>query len=106
LQLLKTLPLAGVVITGDAIITEKEVCRVIIDGGGNYLFTVKGNQPGLKSDISRRQATVRPVSVLVLVLVLAISWMMTSGLPRQFWVMNENNLCCRVARGNLTPGRS
>lgn len=51
LQLLKTLPLDGVIITGDAIFTQKEICRVITDGGGNYFFTVKDNQPTLKADI-------------------------------------------------------
>ena len=52
LQLLKTLPLDGVIITGDAIFTQREICRVIIDGGGDYFFTVKDNQPTLKSDIA------------------------------------------------------
>jgi hypothetical protein len=52
LQLLKTLPLDGVIITGDAIFTRREICRVIIDGGGDYFFTVKDNQPTLKSDIA------------------------------------------------------
>ena len=51
LQLLKTLPLAGVIITGDAIFTRKEICRAITDGGGAYFFTVKDNQPALKADI-------------------------------------------------------
>ncbi len=51
LQLLKTLPLDGVIITGDAIFTQREICRVIIDGGGDYFFTVKDNQPTLRSDI-------------------------------------------------------
>jgi DDE_Tnp_1-associated len=41
LQLLKTLLLDGVIITGDAIFTQREICRVIIDGGGDYFFTVK-----------------------------------------------------------------
>ena len=27
-------------------------------------------------------------------------------LARQFWVMNENSRCCRVAQGNFTPRRS
>jgi predicted transposase YbfD/YdcC len=52
LQLLKTLPLDGVVITGDAMFTQREICRVIIEGGGDYFFTVKDNQPGLKADIA------------------------------------------------------
>ncbi len=52
LALLKTLPLAGSIVTGDAIFTQKEICRVIIDGGGDYFFTVKDNQPALKADIA------------------------------------------------------
>jgi len=51
LQLLKTLPLDGVIITGDAIFTQKEICRAITGGGGDYFFTVKDNQPALKADI-------------------------------------------------------
>jgi len=51
LQLLKTLPLDGVIITGDAIFTQKEICRVITDGGGDGFFTVKDNQPTLEADI-------------------------------------------------------
>ena len=51
LELLKTVPLEGVTITGDAIFTQREICRVIIEGGGAYFFTVKacpcegGGQP-------------------------------------------------------------
>jgi DDE_Tnp_1-associated/Transposase DDE domain len=52
LDLLKTLPLAGGVVTGDAIFTQKEICRVITDRGGDYFFTVKDNQPALKADIA------------------------------------------------------
>lgn len=52
LALLKALPLAGSVITGDAIFTQKEICRVIKDGGGDYFLVVKDNQPALKADIA------------------------------------------------------
>ena len=61
LELLKTLPLQGVTVTGDAIFTQKAICQVIIDGGGDYFFTVKGNQPALKSDIEQ---AFRPLSPL------------------------------------------
>ena len=53
LELLKTLPRKGVTITGDAMFTQKAICRVIIDGGGDYFFTVKGNQPALRADIEQ-----------------------------------------------------
>ena len=52
LDLLKTLPIEGAVITGDAIFAQKAICQAIIDGGGDYFFTVKSNQPALKSDIA------------------------------------------------------
>jgi hypothetical protein len=52
LELLKIVPLEGVTITGDAIFTQREICRVIIEGGGDYFFTVKDNQPALKADIA------------------------------------------------------
>lgn len=52
LELLKALPLAGAVVTGDAIFTQREICRAVKDGGGDYFFTVKDNQPALKADIA------------------------------------------------------
>jgi hypothetical protein len=51
LERLKILPLEGITITGDAIFTQREICRVIIEGGGVYSFTVKDNQPALKAHI-------------------------------------------------------
>ena len=65
LQLLKTLPLDGVVITGDAMFTEREICRAIIEGGGDYFFTVKDNQPGLKADIALAFGPDSPLSGMV-----------------------------------------
>lgn len=61
LALLKTLPLAGSVVTGDAIFTQKEICRVIVDGGGSYVFTVKDNQPALRADIALAFGDVSPL---------------------------------------------
>lgn len=52
LDLLKTLPLDGAVVTGDAIFAQKDICRVIRERGGEYFFTVKNNQPTLKADIA------------------------------------------------------
>jgi hypothetical protein len=65
LELLKTLPLRGVTITGDAIFTQKAICQVIIDGGGDYFFTVKGNQPALKSDIEQAFRPLSPLGGMV-----------------------------------------
>lgn len=61
LDLLRGLPLAGSVVTGDAIFAQKEICRVIRDGGG-YFFTVKDNQPTLKADIALAFGGTSPLS--------------------------------------------
>lgn len=59
-RLFKTLPLKGVVVTGDAIFTQKKICREIVKSGGDYVFTVKDNQESLKGDIAA--AFVEPFS--------------------------------------------
>ena len=50
--LLRGLELGGVVVTGDAIYAQRELCEQIVDAGGEYLFTVKANQKGLMEDIA------------------------------------------------------
>src|SRR3954471_10650590 len=52
LTLLKTLPIEGAIISGDAIFAQTDLCRLIIERGGDYLFTVKSNQPTLEADIA------------------------------------------------------
>lgn len=52
LHLLNTVPIRGKVITGDAIFTQKAICKAIINKGGDYFFTVKANQPKLRDDIA------------------------------------------------------
>lgn len=52
MALLKQLPLDGAVITGDAIFTQREICRATRDGGGHYPFVVKDDQPQLKAGIA------------------------------------------------------
>lgn len=51
LQLLGIVPVQGNIITGDAMFCQRDVCAAIIKGGGDYLFTVKDNQPSLVIDI-------------------------------------------------------
>jgi len=51
LQLLGILPVQGTIITGDAMFCQRDLCAAIIAGGGDYLFTVKDNQPSLATDI-------------------------------------------------------
>lgn len=52
LILLKSLPLDGAIITGDAIFTQREICQYIRDHNGHYLFVVKDNQRALKAGIA------------------------------------------------------
>ena len=62
LRLLKETPLEGVVVTGDAIFTDKELCRQVVECGGDYLLVVKDNQPALKEQIEA--AFAEPLSPL------------------------------------------
>jgi predicted transposase YbfD/YdcC len=51
LRLLGILPVKGKVVTGDAMFCQRDFCKAVIDAGGDYLLTVKANQPGLEIDI-------------------------------------------------------
>jgi hypothetical protein len=52
LELLGILPLTGTVVTGDAMFCHADVCRAVLKGGGDYLLSVKDNQPTLHHDIA------------------------------------------------------
>lgn len=47
LQLLGILPLSGRLVTADAIFCQKDLVEQIVDSGGDYLVSVKDNQPSL-----------------------------------------------------------
>jgi hypothetical protein len=51
LRLLGVLPLAGKVVTGDAMFTHRDVAEAVVAGGGDYVLFVKDNQPELKAQI-------------------------------------------------------
>jgi len=52
--LLAELDLAGVVVTADALHTQRETARhLVADRGADYVFTVKGNQPKLRAACER-----------------------------------------------------
>lgn len=52
LRLLGVLPpLAGAVVTADAMFTHADVCRAIRDRGGEYILYAKGNQAALRDDL-------------------------------------------------------
>jgi hypothetical protein len=51
LELLRVIPLRGVILTADAAFTHRDLCQTVLDGGGHYVLPVKDNQPTLKADI-------------------------------------------------------
>lgn len=51
LELLGFFPLQGKVVLGDAAFCQRDLAQEITDRGGDYIFTVKANQPGLEIDI-------------------------------------------------------
>lgn len=51
LRLLGILPLQGKVVTGDAMFCQRDLAAAIVDAGGDYVFVVKDNQPGVALDI-------------------------------------------------------
>ena len=50
-RLLELLDLHGALVTIDAMGCQTEIARKVVDGGGDYLLTVKDNQPHLLEDI-------------------------------------------------------
>jgi hypothetical protein len=51
-QMLEPLDIQGSIVIGDALHTQAETARMIVmEKGGDYLFTVKGNQPTLNQTI-------------------------------------------------------
>jgi predicted transposase YbfD/YdcC len=55
-ELLKLLELKGALVTIDAIGCQKKIVAQIVDGGGDYLITVKDNQGRLMEDIQQQFA--------------------------------------------------
>lgn len=51
-DLLAQLPLAGRVVTADALLTQRRVSAQIVAQGGDYLLPVKDNQPRLRADLA------------------------------------------------------
>jgi len=69
---LRQLVLKDRVVTMDALLTQRHVAQTIVDGGGDYVMTVKENQPQLRADIELiftlppagdRQETARTVDI-------------------------------------------
>jgi len=60
LELIKSLPLDGAVVTGDAAFTFKTIVEAIRQRGGDYFLFVKANQPELKAELERAFGDVSP----------------------------------------------
>jgi len=52
LELLGILPVAGKVVVGDAIFCQRDLAAEVVGAGGDYVFVVKDNQPGLAADVA------------------------------------------------------
>ena len=54
-ELLKKVDIEGKTVIADAIHTQFETARqIVMEGGGQYILTVKGNQKQLRENIERR----------------------------------------------------
>jgi predicted transposase YbfD/YdcC len=51
-RVLKRLDLRGKIITGDALLAQRELSRLIVEADGDYVWTVKENQPQLCEDLA------------------------------------------------------
>ena len=53
-RLLKRVDLDGSLVTADSLNTQTETARIVVqEKGGDYLFTVKGNQPGVAGNVQQ-----------------------------------------------------
>jgi predicted transposase YbfD/YdcC len=51
-SVVRQLKLSGVVVTGDAMFAQRELSIQIVEGGGDYFWWVKENQPSLLADLT------------------------------------------------------
>ena len=57
-RLLKRVDLDGSLVTADSLNTQTETARIVVqEKGGDYLFTVKGNQPGVAGNVQQLYKT-------------------------------------------------
>jgi hypothetical protein len=52
-ELLKAIPVKGMIITGDAMFAQRAICRKIRERDGDYVVAVKENQPALREAIDQ-----------------------------------------------------
>jgi hypothetical protein len=58
--LLAEAPLAGRVVTGDALLTQRSVCETVVAREADYLLPAEANQPRLRAGIERAFSPVEP----------------------------------------------
>jgi predicted transposase YbfD/YdcC len=52
MRIVQCLDLRNKIVTGDALLTQRELSAQIVEAGGEYVWTVKDNQPQLEQDIA------------------------------------------------------
>ena len=57
---LTQVPLAGQVVTADALLTQRELCEQVVAAKGDYLLSVKENQPALLADLQAAFSPLEP----------------------------------------------
>ncbi|QDT55861.1 hypothetical protein Pan44_39090 [Caulifigura coniformis] len=62
--MLKSVLLKGKVVVADAMFYQRDVCQQILNSGGDYLVTLKDNQPAVKRDVEIAFAEPRGFSPL------------------------------------------
>lgn len=60
LELIKSLPLEGAVLTGDAAFTYRSIAEAIEKRGGDYFLFVKANQPELEAELAHAFGDIPP----------------------------------------------
>jgi predicted transposase YbfD/YdcC len=50
-RVLKSVDLKGKIVTGDAMFAQRELSQIVVEGGGEYVWTVKDNQSALRAEI-------------------------------------------------------
>lgn len=57
---LPQVPLAGRLVTGDALLTQRARCQQVVAAGGDYLLPGKANQPALHASLAAAFSPVAP----------------------------------------------
>lgn len=50
-RIIKSIDLRGKIVTGDAMFTQRELSKQVVECGGDYLWSVKDNQPSLREEV-------------------------------------------------------